>query len=455
MSQLGACLEQFAGNLNQSIPYNLEGKLVGIKGLTIEAVGCPIPIHARCLIVSPNTADMRAEVVGFSDKKMFLMPVGKLHDMAPGAKIIPDTTPPEILTGQGLLGRVLNGQGQPIDGRGPLQASGRVPFYQDSLNPLERQGVNEPLDVGIRSINSLLTVGKGQRIGLFAGTGVGKSVLLGMMTRFTNADITIVALIGERGREIKEFIDDHLGPEGLKRSVVVVAPADEAPLTRVHGTLLAVRLAEYYRDLGMNVLLLMDSLTRYAQAQREISLSIGEPPISKGYPPSVFSKISQLVERTGNGREDQGTITAFFTVLVEGDDHQEPVSDATKALLDGHIVLSRQMAERGLYPAIDPASSISRVMQQVSDPEQYQKMLRFKQVYSTYQNNRDLINVGAYTKGSDPKIDEAIAMMPRLEAFLSQGMTQQFSLEDSLRDLELALQAETLPPEMETEASII
>lgn len=442
MNQLNQRLAQFHQILNQPLTYKTEGRLVGIKGHTLEAVGCSMSLHSRCRVVSVSGALISAEVVGFADEKVFLMPIGKHHDLAPGAKVFPEFNQPVVQVGKGLLGRVLNGEGKPIDGQGALQTAQKVSFYQDSLNPLERQGVHEPLDVGIKSINSLLTIGKGQRIGLFAGTGVGKSVLLGMMTRFTTADITIVALIGERGREIKEFIDEHLGPEGLKRSVVVVAPADETPLIRVHGTMLAVRLAEYYRDLGMNVLLLMDSLTRYAQAQREIGLSIGELPISKGYPPSVFSKIAQLIERAGNGRQGQGTITAFFTVLVEGDDHNEPVSDATKAFLDGHIVLSRTLAERGIYPAIDISSSISRVMQQVTNPEQYRKMLRFKQIYSVYQNNRDLISIGAYNKGSDQQIDEAITMLPKLESFLIQGMDEHYSLSQSLTLLDKALTKE-------------
>ncbi len=289
--------------------------------------------------------------------------------------------------------------------------------------------------MGVRAINALLTVGRGQRLGLFAGSGVGKSVLLGMMTRYTNADVTVVGLIGERGREVKEFVENNLGPEGLARAVVVAVPADHAPLRRMHGAMLATSIAEYFRDQGLQVLLLMDSLTRYAQAQREIGLAINEPPATKGYPPSVFAKLPQLVERAGNGEKGGGSITAFYTVLTEGDDQNDPIADAARAILDGHFVLSRQLAESGHYPAIDIEASISRAMNDIAMPEHRQAAIAFKQLYSVYQQNRDLINVGAYQAGSDERIDAAIEAMPILLEFLRQDMHVPEPLEQSLSDL--------------------
>jgi len=313
-----------------------------------------------------------------------------------------------------------------------------VPLTGRAINPLSREPIREPLDVGVGAINALLSVGRGQRMGLFAGSGVGKSVLLGMMTRYTNADVIVVGLIGERGREVKEFVQNILGEEGLARSVVVATPADNSPLMRMHGAMLATRVAEHFRDQGKQVLLLMDSLTRFAQAQREVALAIGEPPATKGYPPSVFAKLPQLVERAGTG-DRGGSITAFYTVLVEGDDHNDPIADAARAILDGHVVLSRELAEAGHYPAIDIEASISRVMVDVVAPEHEQVARRFKQIYSTYRQNKDLINVGAYQAGSDPQIDEAIVMYPQLTGFLKQHMREQVTWNDSLAGLVGAL----------------
>jgi flagellum-specific ATP synthase len=292
------------------------------------------------------------------------------------------------------------------------------------LNPLRRWAIREPLDVGIRSINSLLTIGRGQRIGLFAGSGVGKSVLLGMMTRYTEADVIVVGLIGERGREVQEFVANTLGPDGLKRAVVVATPADNPPLMRLHGAWVAHAIAEYFRDRGLKVLLLLDSLTRFAQAQREIALAIGEPPATKGYPPSVFARLPQLVERAGNSDRGNGSITAFYTVLTEGDDQNDPIADAARAILDGHIVLSRSLAESGVYPAIDVEASISRAMHLIVDKAQMDLATRFRQVYGVYQHNRDLISVGAYRRGGDPRIDQAIDLFPRLQDFMRQDMYQ-------------------------------
>ena len=337
--------------------------------------------------------------------------------------------------GDGLLGRVLDSTGQPLDALGPLVSHHGAPLYTRPCNPLDRAPINQVLDVGVRAINALLTVGRGQRMGLFAGSGVGKSVLLGMMARFTSADVIVVGLIGERGREVKEFIEHILGPEGLARSVVVAAPADTSPLMRLQGAAYATSIAEYFRDEGKNVLLIMDSLTRYAMAQREVALAIGEPPATKGYPPSVFAKLPQLVERAGNGRIGGGSITAFYTVLTEGDDQQDPIADAARAILDGHIVLSRQLAEAGHYPAIDIEQSISRAMTSLMEPQDLVLARRFKQLYSRYQRARDLISVGAYVAGSDQLLDQAIDLHAGQSAYLQQGMAERECHAASLQKL--------------------
>jgi flagellum-specific ATP synthase len=334
-----------------------------------------------------------------------------------------------------LLGRIIDGAGTPLDGLGQIACEQRVRLTGMPMNPLSRQPIEQPLDVGVRAINSLLTVGRGQRIGLFAGSGVGKSVLLGMMARYTSADIIVVGLIGERGREVKEFVERILGPQGLKRAIVVATPADNPPLMRLHGAWRATAIAEYFRDQGKNVLLIMDSLTRFAQAQREIGLAIGEAPATKGYPPSVFARLPQLVERAGNGASGSGSITAFYTVLTEGDDQQDPIADAARAILDGHVVLSRRIAEAGHYPAIDIEASISRVMHDVVAPEQFALARRFKQALSTYQQNRDLIAIGAYNKGSDPRIDAAIALWPNMQNFLQQDLAERVDYNRGLVEL--------------------
>jgi flagellum-specific ATP synthase len=364
------------------------------------------------------------------------MPTGDMRGLVPNAKVRPIRSDSQVPVGDGMLGRVVDGAGKPLDGKGPLKVREKVPLHGEPVNPLARSPVRQHLDVGVQSINALLSVGRGQRMGLFAGSGVGKSVLLGMMTRFTEADVIVVGLIGERGREVKEFIEDILGEEGLSRSVVVASPADHSPLMRLHGAMLATSIAEYFRDQGKQVLLLMDSLTRFAQAQREIALAIGEPPATKGYPPSVFSILPQLVERAGNGPVGGGAITAIYTVLTEGDDQQDPVADAARAILDGHIVLSRQLAESGQYPAVDVEASISRVMPQIVDAEHLQRAQQFKQIYSTYRQNQDLISVGAYARGSDPLIDEAIAMYPALVQLLRQGMDQAVNWQQSVQRLQ-------------------
>lgn len=412
------------------------GRLTRMVGLTLEAVGCQAAIGDRCRIATPKGRMIEAEVVGFSGDCTYLMPSGDIRGLLPLARVLPSGQVYDAPVGESLLGRVIDGTGQPLDDKGSLQFENRYPLMPEPINPLDRCCIREPLDVGIRAINGLLTIGRGQRLGLFAGSGVGKSVLLGMMTRFTQADVTVVGLIGERGREVKEFTDRILGEEGMSRAVVVATPADNPPMMRLHGAMMATSIAEYFRDQGLQVLLLMDSLTRFAQAQREIALAIGEPPATRGYPPSVFARLPQLVERAGNGRPGEGSITALYTVLAEGDDQQDPVADSARAILDGHIVLTREMADSGHYPAIDIEASVSRVMSEITDQQQQQKMRRFKQLYATYRRNRDLIAVGAYTRGSDQAIDEAIAFHPRLEAYLRQGVLQSVSFAESLQALD-------------------
>ncbi|MEZ8234203.1 flagellar protein export ATPase FliI [Vibrio splendidus] len=399
------------------------GKLVRVVGLTLEATGCKAPIGSLCL-VETMSGQMEAEVVGFSGDNLFLMPSEQITGILPGARVTPVTTESGIPVGMELLGRVIDGVGNPLDGLGPIYTEQRASFNAEPINPLARKPISEPLDVGLKAINGLLTVGKGQRIGLFAGSGVGKSVTLGMMTRGTTAQVVVVGLIGERGREVKEFIEEILGEDGRKRSVVVAAPADSSPLMRLKGCQTALAVAEYFRDQGLDVLLLMDSLTRFAQAQREIALSVGEPPATKGYPPSVFAKLPALVERAGNGNDEQGSITAFFTVLTEGDDLQDPIADASRAILDGHIVLSREMADAGHYPAIDVEKSVSRVMPQITTEEHVLMSKAVRQVLSICRKNQDLVSIGAYKPGTDPAIDSAFTLKPRLDEYLQQKMKE-------------------------------
>lgn len=423
---------------------SVDGVLTRMVGLTLEAVGCQAAIGARCHVVAPGIKSIETEVVGFAGDKLFLMPTGEIRGLVPNAQVIPSNRVYRVPVGQQLLGRVLAGSAAPLDGKGALNVSDTVPLQGPPINPLQRRPIDETLDVGVRAINSLLCVGRGQRLGLFAGSGVGKSVLLGMMTRYTSADVVVVGLIGERGREVKEFVEEILGQEDLARSVVVAAPADTSPLNRLHGAQLCHSIAEYFRDQGKNVLLLMDSLTRYAQAQREIALSIGELPATKGYPPSVFARLPQLVERVGNGDQHGGSITAFYTVLVEGDDSNDPIADASRAVLDGHVVLSRQLAESGHFPAIDIEASISRAMNSITDKSHQQLAQQFRQLYSHYEKNRDLISVGAYQRGTDSEVDRAILMHPQLMRFLAQDMHQAVNIADSMKMLREMLEGDSL-----------
>jgi flagellum-specific ATP synthase len=431
------------------------GKLTRVAGLVLEASGLKLAVGSCCQVSLPNGNCVEAEVVGFSEDRLFLMPINDVYGLTPGALVTPLEAVPErpvftlpprprrraadqakhVPVGNALLGRVLDSAGKPLDQLGALECERNVSLHNRPLNPLERAPITEVLDVGVRAINSLLTVGRGQRMGLFAGSGIGKSVLLGMMARFTSADVIVVGLIGERGREVKEFIENILGVDGLARSVVVAAPADTSPLMRLQGAAYATAIAEHFRDQGRHVLLIMDSLTRFAMAQREIALAIGEPPVTRGYPPSVFAKMPQLVERAGNAGRGGGSITAFYTVLVEGDDQQDPIADSARAILDGHVVLSRTLSDQGHYPAIDIEASISRALTSLIDPPQFEQVRRFKALYSRYQRNRDLVSVGAYTAGSDPVLDEALALYPRMESFLQQNMTDRAGYADSVAGL--------------------
>ncbi len=432
-------LKPYSARLTETPELIVEGRLSRMVGLTLEAVGCRAAIGSRCRIETKNGRIIEAEVVGFSGARVYLMPTGEPHGLEPDCRVIPLGRNSLARVGYGLLGRVLDGAGKALDNKGALKTEAQVSLTGVPINPLARKPIRESLDVGVRAINAILCVGRGQRMGLFAGTGVGKSVLLGMMTKFTTADIVVVGLIGERGREVNEFVQKILGEEGLRRAVVVATPADYPPLMRVHGALLATSIAEYFRDEGLDVLLLMDSLTRFAQAHREIALAIDEPPATKGYPPSVFAKLPHLVERAGNGSEGGGSITAFYTVLTEGDDHNDPIADAARGVLDGHIVLSRNLAESGHFPAIDIEASVSRVMPDIIDAGHFQKARELRRLYSLYQQNRDLISVGAYQPGSDTRIDQAISKNPAILDFLQQDMNEAVDISRSLEELEILL----------------
>ena len=428
-------LESSGQRLAHLPPPPVAGRLTRMVGLTLEASGCQAAVGDSCEIVTADGLHVDAEVVGFAGDSLFLMPTGDIHGLKPGARVLPRSGTGTVGVGPGLLGRVVDGACEPLDGRGPIPVEARVRLTGTPINPLARRRITEPLDVGVRAINGLLTVGRGQRIGLFAGSGVGKSVLLGMMARYTQAEVIVVGLIGERGREVKEFIETILGKAGLARAVVVATPADHPPLMRLHGAWLATSIAEYFRDQGASVLLIMDSLTRFAQAQREIGLAIGEAPATKGYPPSVFARLPQLVERAGNGVRERGSITAFYTVLAEGDDQNDPIADAARAILDGHIVLSRRIADGGRYPAIDVEASVSRVMHDITATSHSDLARRLRQLSALYEHNRDLITIGAYQRGSDPRVDEAIARWPLVESYLRQDMRASVTLADSIAQL--------------------
>ena len=428
-------LDRFRNCLDRACPIQASGKVTKIIGLVIEALGPASRVGTVCdIFTRSDNKKITAEVLGFGENKVVLMPLEDIRGIGPGSRVVARQQKATIAVGPGLLGRVVDGLGNPIDGKGPVCVESEYPIYADAINPLLRKRIEHPLDLGIRAINGLLTVGCGQSIGLFSGSGVGKSVLLGMIARKTKADVNVIGLIGERGREVNEFIEKELGPEGLKRSVLVVATSDRLPLIRMRGAFIATAIAEYFRDQGMHVNLMMDSITRFAMAQREIGLALGEPPTTKGYTPSVFTTLPKLLERTGTSG-NQGTITGLYTVLVEGDDTNEPIADALRSMLDGHINLARELAIQNHYPAIDVLNSVSRVMDDIISPDHRNVANKLKSTLATYRKAEDLINIGAYVKGSNPKIDYAIEMIENINRYLTQDIVENISFDESVQRL--------------------
>jgi len=429
-------LTRYRSALDSSNPIVAMGRVTKVAGFVTEADGPATQLGSICHIYpAGNLPRVKAEVLGFRDNRVLLVPLGEIRGIAPGNKVVSWDQDASIGVGEGLLGRVFDGLGNPIDGKGPILSRIAYPLYANPINPLLRKRIEQPLDLGIKAINGVLTVGCGQRMGIFAGSGVGKSVLLGMIARNTSADVNVIALIGERGRELNDFIQKELGEEGLKRSVVVVATSDHLPLIRMRGAFIATAIAEYFRDQGKHVILMMDSVTRFAMAQREVGLAAGEPPTTKGYTPSVFTILPKLLERAGTS-SNHGTITGLYTVLVEGDDMNEPIADAVRSILDGHIVLSRDLAEQNHYPAIDVLGSVSRVMTDIASLEHREWANRLKQILATYKKAEDLINIGAYVAGSNPKIDYAIQMIEKVNEYLRQGIQENEGLEQSITKLE-------------------
>lgn len=409
----------------------VRGRVNQVIGMVVEGDGPGIPVGSACEIeIFKGSGRVPAEVVGFRRDRVLLMPLGEMRGIEPGSIIRMVDSRALAPVGNGLLGRVIDGMGNPVDGKGPLAIQQHYPLYAEPLNPMARARIVEPVDVGVRSINGLLTLGKGQRIGILAGSGVGKSTLLGMIARHTAADVSVIALIGERGRELRDFIERDLGEVGLARSVVVVATSDQPPLVRMRGAYLAMAISEFFRDQNRDVILMMDSVTRFAMASREVGLAIGEPPTSRGYTPSVFSQLPKLLERSGSCR-DSGSITGIYSVLVEGDDLNEPIADAVRSIVDGHVILSRELANRGHYPAIEVLGSVSRCMSDVVKSQQTRNARRFLETLATYRKSEDLINIGAYAKGSNPAIDNAIAMVDKLNQYLRQETEERVSLDDS------------------------
>ncbi|WP_072967549.1 flagellar protein export ATPase FliI [Thermoanaerobacter uzonensis] len=420
-------LDKYRKALQEKRLIQYYGKVSQVIGLTIESTGPLSNIGEICNIKTINGNTILAEVVGFKEEKVYLMPLGNMEGIGAGSKVIAAGQTLRVNVGNELLGRVLDGLGNPIDGKGPIKFEKSIPINNVPPDPLERKRIREVMSLGIKAIDGLLTCGKGQRIGIFAGSGVGKSTLLGMMARNAKADLNVIALIGERGREVNEFLEKDLGEEGLKKSVVVVATSDTPALIRVKGAMTATAIAEYFRDQGLDVLLMMDSVTRFAMAQREVGLSIGEAPVSRGYTPSVFSVLPKLLERSGCSKK--GSITALYTVLVDGDDLNEPIADAVRGILDGHIVLSRKLANKNHYPAIDVLASVSRVINDIITEEHNELIARFKDILATYTEAEDLINIGAYNFGSNPKIDEAIELIDKMNSFLRQRIDESYDFE--------------------------
>jgi len=416
-------------------PIRVNGKVSQVVGLVVEGHGPATSVGELCNIYPKEGAvPVKAEVVGFKEDRVLLMPLGEMTGISPGSLIVSTNKRATIKVGEAFLGRIIDGHGDPIDAKGEIRAERELPIYSEPINPLKRRRISEPVDLGVRAINGLLTIGKGQRIGIMAGSGVGKSVLLGMIARNTTADINVIALIGERGREVREFIEKDLGEEGLKRSVVVAATSDESPLVRMRGAFIATTIAEHFREAGKDVLLMMDSVTRFAMSQREVGLAIGEPPTTKGYPPSVFAMLPKLLERAGNS-SSEGSITGLYTVLAEGDDHNDPIVDCARSILDGHIALSSDLAARGHYPAIEVMRSASRVMIDVASKQQVADAHEIKELIATYREAEDLINIGAYVSGSNPRIDRAISLIEKVNSFLRQNMAEKSSLGESVNML--------------------
>ena len=433
--------EYYCNKINDIDPIIHRGVIQNIIGLIIESHGPSVSLGDLCYI-SPNSTSKygKAEVVGFKDNHVLLMPLHNINGYHPGSKVVASNDTLSIPVGDDLLGRVINGLGEPIDDKGPVFTDENRSIYQDPPKPLLRQPIKNVISTGVKSIDAFITVGMGQRMGIFAGSGVGKSVLLGMIARNTSADINVIALIGERGREVREFIERDLGDEGLSRSVVIIATSDETPLVRVKAALTATTIAEYFRDKNKNIMFMMDSMTRVAMAQREIGLAIGEPPTTKGYTPSTFALLPKLLERAGNS--EHGSITGLYTVLVEGDDLNDPVADSARSILDGHIVLDRELANRGHYPAVDPLQSVSRVMPQVVDDEHLILSQKILQHLAIYKDAEDLINIGAYSKGSNPSIDQAILYNDQIVQFLKQKVNDVLSFEKIVLQMKKSLQAE-------------
>ncbi|WP_309121287.1 flagellar protein export ATPase FliI [Paenibacillus sp.] len=427
-------IDRYLDSLRPVDPVRINGKVTQVIGLTVESEGPDVKLGDVCLIhPGKGATPLKAEVVGFRNNKVILMPLGDLHSIGPGCDVVGTGKPLSVKAGHELLGKVLDGLGVPLDGsslpiRMPEVSANNVP-----ISPLKRPRVLDPLSVGVRCIDGLLTIGKGQRVGIFAGSGVGKSTLLGMIARNTSADVNVIGLIGERGREVLDFIERDLGPEGLARSVVVVATSDQPALIRMKGALITTAIAEYFRDRGLNVMMMMDSVTRYAMALREVGLAVGEPPATRGYTPSVFASLPKLLERAGTG--PKGSITAFYTVLVDGDDMNEPIADAVRGILDGHIVLDRKLANRGHFPAIDVLASVSRVMNEIAPKEQIASANRMKELLSVYRDAEDLINIGAYKAGSNPDIDMAIDSIKDIWGFTRQGTDEKSTLFDAQQAL--------------------
>jgi len=427
--------ESLHRNLREADPYSLTGRVQEMVGLVISSRGPQSAVGGVCRVeLPPPRRPILAEVVGFRSREVLLMPYGEVHGIRPQSRVVLTDRQAAVPVGDGLLGRVIDGLGKPLDGKGPIACQTHYPLYSTPLNPCERKSIAQPVDVGIRAINGLLTLGKGQRIGIFAGSGVGKSTLMGMIARHTKSDISVIGLIGERGREVKDFIEKDLGPEGLARSCVVAATSDSPPLVRLRGAYLATAIAEYFRDQGHDVILMLDSITRFSMAGREIGLAIGEPPTARGYTPSVFSQLPRLLERAGTCG-GKGSITGIYTVLVEGDDMLEPIADAVRAILDGHIVLSRDLADRGHYPSIDVLGSISRLMPHVSDPEHMNNREKLVKVAASYRKAEDLININAYVKGSNPDIDYALEKNDAVTRYLRQAVAEPVSLAQAQAEL--------------------